>query len=90
MPLLRGGLVSTVAELGRSIDQLELEHHEVPAAGVGEHRLAQSHNPLLDTGNGALDQDEVVLDLTVADEATKTADLLATAHSAFGGWKLTE
>jgi hypothetical protein len=39
---------------------------------VDEHRLAEGHDSLLDTGNGALEHDEVVVDLTIADEATKT------------------
>jgi hypothetical protein len=43
---------------------------------VGEQGLAQGNNPLLDTGDRALDHDEVVVDLTVADEATE-AVLLA-------------
>ncbi len=70
LPLLGGGLVSTVTKLGRGVDPLELDLLESPPGGVGEHRLAQSHNPLLDTGAGTLDHDEVVLDLTVTDEAT--------------------
>jgi hypothetical protein len=61
-----------VTELGRGVDPFELNLLERPPAGVNEHRLAESDNPLLDTGNTTLDQKEVVLDLTVADEATKT------------------
>jgi hypothetical protein len=68
--LLGEGLVSTVTELGRGIDPLELDLLEGTTAGVGEHGLAESHNPLLDTRAGTLDHDEVVLDLTVADETT--------------------
>ena len=70
LPLLGGGLVSTVTELGGGIDPLELDLLESTAGGVGEHRLAESHDPLLDTGAGTLDHDEVVLDLTVTNEAT--------------------
>jgi hypothetical protein len=72
LPLLGGGLVSTVTELGGGIDPLELDLLESPPAGVGEHRLAESHDPLLDTRAGTLDHDEVVLDLTVTDETTHT------------------
>jgi hypothetical protein len=39
---------------------------------VDEHGLAESDDPLLDTRDTTLDQKEVVLDLTVADESTKT------------------
>jgi len=70
LPLLGEGLVSTVTELGGGIDPLELDLLESPPGGVGEHRLAESHDPLLDTRAGTLDHDEVVLDLTVTDEAT--------------------
>ena len=72
LPLLGGGLVSTVTELGRGVDPLELDLLESPPGGVGEHRLAESHDPLLDTRAGTLDHDEVVLDLTVTDKATHT------------------
>jgi hypothetical protein len=44
---------------------------------VDEHGLAEGHNSLLHTWDGTLKEDEVVLDLTVADEATHTAELLA-------------
>ena len=70
LPLLGEGLVSTVTELGGGIDPLELDLLESPPGGVGEHGLEESHDPLLDTGAGTLDHDEVVLDLTVTDEAT--------------------
>jgi hypothetical protein len=70
--LLGRGLESTVSELGRSVDPLEADLLESLSGGVGEHGLAQSHDTLLGTGNRALDHDEVVVDLTVADEATQT------------------
>lgn len=38
---------------------------------MGEHRLAQSHDALLGTRDRALDHDEVVLNLTIADETTE-------------------
>lgn len=70
--LLRRRLEGAVSELGRCVDPLEVNLLESTARGVGEHRLAQSHDTLLDTGNGALDHDEVVVDLTIADETTET------------------
>ena len=72
LPLLRRCLVSTMTELGRGVDPLELDLLQRPPAGVGEHGLAQSHDALLDTRAGTLEEDEVVLDLTVADETTHT------------------
>jgi hypothetical protein len=70
LPLLRWCLVGTVSELGRGVDPLELDLLERPSAGVDEHGLAQSHDALLDTRAVTLEQKEVVLNLTVADEAT--------------------
>jgi hypothetical protein len=70
LPLLCRCLVSTVTELGRGVDPLELDLLERPPAGVGEHGLAQGHDALLDTRAVTLEENEVVLDLTVADEAT--------------------
>lgn len=59
-----------MAELGGGIDPLELNLLGGSPAGLGVQGLAQSHNTLLDTRNGALDHDIVVLDLTIADETT--------------------
>jgi hypothetical protein len=73
LPLLRRCLVSTVTELGRGVDPLELDLLQRPPAGVGEHGLAQGHDALLDTRAVTLEENEVVLDLTVADEATHSA-----------------
>lgn len=74
--LLGRGLESTVTKLGRGVDPLEVDLLESAARGVDEHGLAERHDTLLDTRDGALDHDEVVLDLTVADETTKTTHLL--------------
>ena len=62
-----------MAELGRGIDPFEVDLLGGSPVGLGVERLAQGHDTLLDTGNGALEEDEVVLDLTVVDEATQTA-----------------
>lgn len=74
--LLGGSLESTVSKLGRGVDPFELDLLESLPGGVGEHGLAESHDTLLGTGDGALDHDEVVVDLTVADEATERSDRL--------------
>ena len=83
--LLGWGLVSTVTELGGGIDPLEVDLLEGLAGGVGPHGLAESHDTLLDTRDGALDHDEVVLDLTVTDEATHSAIMLV-AFKYTTGW----
>jgi len=70
--LLGGSLVGTVAELGGGIDPFEVYLLQSLSRGVDKHRLAESHDTLLDTWNGALEDDEVVLDLTISDEATHT------------------
>ena len=68
--LLLLGLETSVTELGRGIDPLELDLLEGLAGSVGEEGLAEGEDTLLDTGAGALDDDKVVVDLTVAGEAT--------------------
>lgn len=61
-----------MTELGRGVDPLEVDLLGGLAADLGVEGLAESHDTLLNTGNGTLDNDEVVLDLTVADETTET------------------
>ena len=72
--LLRRGLESTVTELRRGVDPLEVDLLKGLARGVGEHGFAEGHDTLLGTGDRALDHDEVVVDVTVADETTKTGN----------------
>lgn len=61
-----------MTELGRGVDPLEVDLFGGLAADLRVEGLAESHDTLLNTGNGTLDNDEVVLDLTVADETTET------------------
>lgn len=61
-----------MTELGGGVDPFELDLLERPPAGVDEHALAECDNSLLDTRASTLEEEEVVLDLTVADEATHT------------------
>lgn len=75
--LLRRGLESTVSELGRGVDPLEADLLEGFSGSLGEHGLSKSHDSLLGTRDRALDHDEVVVDLTIADEATETIKVLA-------------
>lgn len=66
-----------MTEFGRGIDPFEVDLLESLARCVGVERFAESDDSLLDTGDGALEQDEVVLDLTIVDESTQTKWLLA-------------
>lgn len=59
-----------MTELGGGIDPLELDLLGGPAAGLGVQGLAEGHDTLLNTGDGTLKENEVVLDLTVVNEAT--------------------
>jgi hypothetical protein len=70
--LLCESLVSTVSELGRGVDPFEVDLLERSSAGVDEHGFADGHDTLLDTWNAALEQQEVVLDLTVAYETAES------------------
>jgi hypothetical protein len=65
-------LVRSMTELGRGINPFEIHLLEGPTAGVGEKRLSDGDDSLLDTGNSALDKQIVVLDLAIANETTKT------------------
>jgi len=66
-----------VTELGGGVDPLEVDLLGGPSAGLGVQGLAEGHDTLLNTRDGTLDQDVVVLNLTVVDEATKAVKLLA-------------
>lgn len=70
-----------MSELGRGVDPLEVDLLEGLAGSVSPHGLAEGDDTLLGAGDGALDHDEVVLDLTVADEATEAEKMLAVARS---------
>jgi len=74
-----------VTELGRSVDPFELDLLKCLAGCVREHGFSESDDSLLDTWNGALEENEVVLDLTVADKATHWCDLLVDNIEVGGG-----
>ena len=61
-----------MTELGRGVDPFEVDLLEGLAGGVCVEGLAEGDDSLLDTGDGALEQDEIVLDLTVVDESAET------------------
>jgi hypothetical protein len=72
-----------VTELGRGVDPFEFDLFESLAGSVREHGFAESDDSLLDTGDRSLEQDEVVLDLTVADEATQTRKNVSIINKVF-------
>jgi hypothetical protein len=80
LSLLDWGLVSTVTELGRSVDPFELDLLQGLARCVVVHRLSESHDTLLDTWHRALEEDEVVFHLAVADETTHASKRLVSFH----------
>lgn len=66
-----------MTEFGRGVDPFEVDLLKGLARSVGVERFTESDDSLLDTRNGALEQDEVVLDLTIVDESSQTIRLLA-------------
>lgn len=66
-----------MSELGRGVDPLEADLLQSPPRGLGEHGLSERHDTLLDTRDGTLEHDKVVVDLAIADETTQTEYLLA-------------
>ena len=58
-----------MTELGGCIDPFEVDLLERFAACVREHGFAEGHDSFLDAWDGAFEEDEVVLDFAVADEA---------------------
>ncbi len=65
-----------MSELGRGVDELEVDLLEGTAAGAGVHALAQSQHTLVDTDGAALEHEVVVLDQTVVGESTERVDAL--------------
>lgn len=86
--LLSRGLESTLTELGGSVDPLELNLLEGSSGGVNLEGLSEGNNSLLDTGDGTLEDDKVVLDLTVSDETTHGGDGLLGAVKLSGTVRL--
>jgi len=74
--LLLGSLEATVAELGGGIDELKVDLLGHPVLGAGEDRLAEHNTTLLGSHNLTLDEEVVLVDLTVVGETTKRGDVL--------------
>ena len=73
-----------MTELGRGIDPLELNLLGSPPVHLRVQGLAQRKHPLLHTGHGTLEQEEIILDLAVVNKATERGDLLL-GDILFGG-----
>jgi hypothetical protein len=71
--LLLRSLVCTVTELRRGVDPLQLNLLQGLSRGVNEHRLSECHDSLLDTRNRTLEDDKIILDLTISNKAAHTA-----------------
>ena len=66
----------TYTELGRRVDELELNLLEIPTRSVHHERLADGNDTLLGSGDGTLEHEVVVLDDTVVGEATHGSNAL--------------
>ncbi|BAT12842.1 Os11g0168250 [Oryza sativa Japonica Group] len=71
---LVGGLEATVPELGRGVDELELDLLERQTRGLLEQGLAEGDDPLLGANTATLDHEVVALHNTVVREATHGSD----------------
>ena len=69
-------LMSTYTELGRRVDELEVDLLKIPTRSVNHERLADRDNTLLGTRDGTLQHEVVVLDDTVVGEATHGSNAL--------------
>jgi hypothetical protein len=74
--LLLEGLEATVSNLGGSINELNLDVLGHPSAGSGEDRLAHNEGTLADAHDATLDEEVVLVDLTVVGETTERSDVL--------------
>jgi hypothetical protein len=72
--LLLGGLETTVAHLGRSVDELEVDFLDGAAGHLGEEGLSEGDDTLLRSHDATLKHDPVLVDLTVVGEATHGGD----------------
>merc|ERR1719253_2363173 len=76
LPLLRRCLEATVAELGRRVDELEVDLLERHTRRLRKQGLAHRDEVLLHADNRALDHHVVLVDVAVVREATERRDRL--------------
>ena len=65
-----------MSELGGGIDELEVDLFQVLARGVLHHRLTKDQRSLLDTNDGTLEHEPVLVDFSVVDESSHRGDTL--------------
>lgn len=74
-----------MSELGRSIDELEVDGLQELARSGGKEGFSEENESLLGTDAAALDDDEVISDNTVVRETTQRSDVLLSNISIGGG-----
>ena len=74
--LLLGSLETTVTELGGGVDELEVDLLDSLAGGLGAEGLAEGDEATAGAGDGTLEEDVVLVDLTVVWETTERGDTL--------------
>merc|ERR1712107_533881 len=72
--LVLGSLEATVSHLGAGVDELKADLLHVPLLGVGQEGFSEGKDSLLVTNAGALEHDEVLLQLSVVGEASHGVD----------------
>ena len=65
-----------MTQLGRGINELDVDGLELSSGGPGVHALSEDEGSLLGSDAGALDHDVVVLDDSVMGEASERGDVL--------------
>ena len=60
----------TYTELGRCVDELEVDLFQIPTRSVNHERLAKSNDTLLGTGDGTFEHQKVGFHHTIVGEAT--------------------
>ena len=83
--LLVGGLEATVADLGGRVDEFDIDLLGLPRLDSGEDGLSEGHGSLLGADDTTLDENEVLVDLTVVGEATERGDVLDDGVGLSGG-----
>merc|ERR1711865_108769 len=83
--LLLQSLEATMAELGRSVDELEGDLLQSIVRGLLQQSLAQGDHPLLHTDGAALDHQSILVHDTVVREATNWGDWLLSQIVVGGG-----
>ena len=68
------GLEPSVAKLGGSVNELEIDLLQSPLLGVSQQRFPQGEHPLLRTNTATLDHQEALLHLAVVRKAAHGVD----------------